>query len=47
MGKLEKPSDLGSEDFVGSTPTGGTNGVKGLNDGLILLLETPVQQLSK
>ncbi len=24
MGKLEKPSDLGSEDFVGSTPTGGT-----------------------
>ena len=24
LGKLEKPSDLGSEDFVGSTPTGGT-----------------------
>ena len=25
VGKLAKPSDLGSEDVVGSTPTRGTN----------------------
>ena len=46
-GQTGKPSDLGSEDFVSSTLTVGTDGVKGLNDGLVLLLETPVQQLSK